>query len=384
MRRPGPSVIALVLVGLAVAGVGVVVGDADLELDAVLVAVVVATTTIGELLPLPRVRGRAVPTSVAVIGTFALLGAPYWAVIGVAVAGRVIAAALQRRFRQLTAWRLLRSAMGGFVAAGAVGLGSRLPWELWPELGVHPGSATALTAVIVLGLPWWESLDTDEDDDTPLLQRLVLLVEANWMTELALASTALLGAVVYPTLSELAIPFVLLPVLAARSGLKGYLTVRVQHDQTIRAISRLPEELGEVAAGHGQRTADLATTVARALGLSSADRERLVRASQLHELGRIRHEPGEDHGERTIALNGASILHQSGMSDIATIVGTHRDHVLGTDQASTILRLACELDLALSRTGDRTRALAAVADRVHDPAELRLLGAFDLDAVRIG
>lgn len=385
MRRPSPSVSALVLIGLAVAGIGIVVGDtAVLELRPLLLAVVIGTAAVGELLPLPRVRGRDVPTSVAVVGTFALLGAPFWAVMVVAITGRLVAAAARRDLRHLDGWSLLRPALGGWAAAGAVGLGSLLPWALWSDLEIHPGSAAVLALTIIVGLPWWESLDSDEEDDAPLMHRLTALIEANWMTELALASTAVLGAVVYPKLYELAIPFVLLPVLAARSGLKGYLTVRVQHDQTIRAISRLPEELGEVPAGHGQRTAQLAGTVARSLRLSSAERQQLVQAGQLHELGRIRHEPDEDHTERTIALNGASILHQSGLADIATIVGTHRDHILGTGRAATILRLACELDLALTATGDHTRALARVADKLVDPSELKLLGAFDLEVVEGG
>lgn len=385
MRPPDPRIAAVVLLGLAAATFGIVASNAPtIQPTPLLVLVVTVTAAVGELLPLPRVRGRDVPTSVAVVGTFALLGAPFWSVIGVSLAGRVVAAALHRRPGSFAPARMVRPVLGAWMGVGAVGLGSLLPWDRWAELTVHPGSAAVLAATIVIGLPWWESLGGDEDDeDGSVLRRLTARVEANWMTEVALASTAILGAVVYPKLYELAVPFVLLPVLAARAGLRGYLTVRLQHDQTIRAMSRLPEELGEVTAGHGQRTGELAATVARALRLSSIERQQLVQSGQLHELGRIRHEPDEEHTDRTIALNGASILHQSGLDAVATIVGTHRDHILGTGRAATILRLACELDLALTRTGDRTMALASVAEQLVQPSELRLLGAFDLEAVAL-
>ena len=348
-----------------------------------LTVVVLATATVGELLPLPRITGRPLPTSIAVVGAFALFGAPGWAVIVVAVAARALAMVIDRKPGRGVLSPLVHAAVAGWIIAVAAGLGALIPWASVPDVPVHLGSATLLTAVIVVGLPWWAAL-RGEGGDGPVSVRFAHLVRDNWMTEVAVASTAVLGALVQPRLGALSVPFVLLPLLAARSGLEKFLAIRRQHDQTIRAISRLPEELGEVAVDHSERTAQLVDTAARNLELSTEVRSGLVRAARLHELGRIRHEPGEDNGPRTIALNGASILHQSGLTEVATMVGTHRDHILGTGRGPTLLRLACELDQALTRTGDPPMALSEVAAAVTDPGERQLLAAYELGTIGAG
>lgn len=351
--------------------------------DPVLTGVVLATAVVGELLPLPRVSGRSVPTSVAVIGTYALLGAPAWAVVGAAVGARIAGALIKGEPDRLSPRRLLGTAGAAGVAAGAVRLGELLaPWSIAPSIDVSAGAASLLATAMILGLPLWETFAGHGPGAGPL--GFTSSLRTNWMVETALASTAVLGAVVHPRLGALVVPFLLLPLLAARSGLQGYRTVRTQHDQTVRAMSRLPEELGEVPAGHGQRTARLAVAVSRQLGTSPEELDRLTQAAQLHELGRIRHEPGEDHSERTIALNGSNILQQAGLQEAARIVGAHRDHVLGTDPSATVLRLACELDLALGRTPDPAAALRTVAAKLVDPDEQRLLRAFDVAVLEGG
>lgn len=380
-RRLEPATAVLAVTGLAIATVGVVVGPgSSTTVDPVLLGVVLLTAVVGELLPLPRVVGRPVPSSIAVIGTYALLGAPAWSLVVAALITCTAWALITHEGALPTTGRLCRAAAAGWIAAGAVGLGGALaPWSI-ADLDVSAGSAAGLAAAMIVGLPLWEAFD-QPGSDRPTA-RFVTLVRANWMVETAMASTAILGAVAHPRLGELVIPFLLLPLLAARSGLDGYRTVRRQHDQTVRAMSRLPEELGEVPADHGHRTAVLAADVARRIGTNELARTELLQAAQLHELGRIRHEPGEDHSEKTIALNGANILHQSGLSEAARIVGAHRDRVLGTGPNATILRLACQLDLALERTGDEGRAMADVAGDLTDPAEMRLLAAFDLAVLR--
>lgn len=345
--------------------------------DPILTAVVVATAVVGELLPLPRVSGRSVPTSVAVIGTYALLGAPAWAVVAAAVIARVVGALISGRRGPLAPRRLVVTAGAAWVAALSVRLGELLaPWSIAPSVDVSAGAAALLAVTLIVGLPLLETLGAG--DVEPGRLGFAASLRVNWMVETAIASTAILGAVVHPRLGALVVPFLLLPLLAARSGLQGYRTVRRQHEQTVRAMSRLPEELGEVPAGHGQRTARLAVAVARTLGVTPEELERLTQAAQLHELGRIRHEPGEDHSERTIALNGSNILQQSGLQEAARIVGAHRDHILGTDPSATVLRLACELDLACDRASDHASALRAVAAGLTDVGEQRLLQAFDL------
>lgn len=344
--------------------------------DPILVVVVIATAIVGELLPLPRVSGRSVPTSVAVIGTYALLGAPAWAVVAAALVARVAGALIAGRRGLLAPRRLLVTAAAAVIAAAAVRVGEILaPWSIAPTIDVPVGAASLLAAAMIVGLPLLEPLGAG--DAAPGRLRFASSLRVNWMVEAALASTAILGAVVHPRLGALVVPFLLLPLLAARSGLQGYRTVRRQHEQTVRAMSRLPEELGEVPAGHGQRTAGLAVAVARTLGADPQELDRLTQAAQLHELGRIRHEPGEDHSDRTVALNGSNILQQSGLQEAARIVGAHRDHVLGTDPNATVLRLACELDLALDRIPDRRMALRTVAAGLADPDERRMLQAFE-------
>lgn len=382
--RPDRATAALTVGGLGVATLGVVLrGSAGgAELDPALLAVVVATAVVGELLPLPRVTGRPIPSSVVVIGTYALLGAPAWTVVMTAIAARAAAGVVAGTTGRLTPRSLSGAAAAGWIATGAVGLGTALaPWDVAPTVAVSAGSALLLAVAMVIGLPLWEAI-TAGGRGRERVADFATRLRTNWMVETAMASSAILGAVVHPRLGVLAVPFLLLPMLAARSGLRGYREVQRQHDQTLRAMSRLPEELGEAPAEHGQRTALLVEAVARSLGTGSEERSQLVQAAQLHELGRIRNEPGEDHSARTIALNGANILQQSGLVEAARIVGAHRDHVLGTGPGATILRLACELDLALARTGDGSAAIASVAEGLTDPAEMQLLAAFDLEVLR--
>jgi hypothetical protein len=335
------------------------------------------TVAVGEQLPLPKPGGGTVPLSVAVIATYAILvplpvHAAAMAFAGAALAASVAAA----RHEPDPSWHEVVAATAGAWLAGAL---SAFGHELFDVLqtpshaGESLGAMTVVAAAVVLGVPVWDAVSRRGAlPVAPYGRRL----RDSWMPGAALASAGLLGALVYATLNLLALPLVLLPLLAARAGLRRYATVRETHAQTVRAFSRLPEELGTVPPGHGVRVADICVAAARELALPLDLLTAVERAAHLHELGRIRGEPGELIDPDVVALDGASILREAGLDEVADIVGLHRhptDELGPLETAARLVRLACDADRAIEEHGEA--GLPTVARSIGDTEDLRVLGA---------
>jgi len=221
----------------------------------------VATVAIGELVPLPQPEGGALPLSVAVIATHAVLVADPLSTVGVAFLGAATAyvVARSRHESEPGAIEVLAATLGGWMAGGAAAMGAMAQAWLWRPPAAETvaiGSMIAVALAVIFGTPLWDAMT--RPDDRPSGSRYVDRLRSGWLSGAALASAALLGALVYPTLGLIALPLVLLPLLAARAGLQKYAVVRETDDQTVRAFSRLPEELGTVPPGHGIRVADIA------------------------------------------------------------------------------------------------------------------------------
>lgn len=334
---------------------------------------------IGELLPLPRPDGGAVPLSVAVLASYAILVPSPVDAAAVALLGAGLAylLALAKHEDHPTWHDVLAATVGGWMAAGVSAIGHHLGAGMLQGTGIDPTAvAMVLVAVaVVLGTPVWDA--ATRTDDRPLLDRALQRLRGGWLAGAALASAGLLGALVHPNLHLAALPLVLLPLLAARAGLRRHATVRETHQQTVRAFSRLPEELGTVPPGHGVRVADMAIGAGRELGIPESMLPALERAAHLHELGRIRGEPGELIDPEVVALDGASILREAGLDDVADIVGLHRQpglhEVDPVAVAARIVRLACDTDRAIEERGED--GLPSVARRIADTEDLRVLGA---------
>jgi hypothetical protein len=342
----------------------------------------VAAVAVGELVPLPQPGRGIVPLSVAVIATYALLVRHPLdtAVLAAAGSGSAWLIAAVHGDERPRGRDVVAATFGGWMTAGAAAAGTAfhagLPASLQIDVsGVSVPAMVAVALTVLLGTEVWSTFSdpANRGSSTGYLLRL----RGGWLAGAALASAALLGALVYEPLELAALPLVLLPLLAARAGLRRHATVRVTHDQTVRAFSRLPEELGTVPPGHGVRVADTVVQAARELGIPADLLPSVERAAHLHELGRIRGEPGELLEPATVALAGASILREGGLGDVADIVGRHRETHLPADDpvatAARLIRIACDVDRAIEEHGESGLHAASLA--VTEPEDLRVLSA---------
>jgi hypothetical protein len=344
----------------------------------------VPAVTVTELLPIRTPRGRTVPTSTAVVAMGALIGveAPLLALltaIGWAgaqfvvrrdgrVAGLIVAVA--------TAWVL-----GGLAALGRT---AGPAWQGLPESGVelHVVSAIILAVVLVVVLPALQVVVLEDVSRYPL-RRIADEIRATWSADLAIASTAVLGALVHHPLGPWTLPSMLLPLLAARVGLARFAGVTAAYDQTIRAMSRLPEQLGTVSPDHGIRVGAMARDVALRLGLDAAGALEVEQAGYLHELGHIRLEPEGRPTRAELAQAGARVIASAGDLDrIAAIVAAHGDADAllvappEVARAARIVAACCEVDRYapdLRDLGQRQEVTVRLVRDVDDLAVVQAL-----------
>lgn len=329
------ALLALVVAG-AVLGRGVAQPLGNEEILLVVLAVFVT-----ELLPIRPPRGRAVPTSSAVLATGALLGLVAVQLVTLAAVAWCAARAVDRgrwRWSEL-AVRLATAA--GLGASAALGRAFADPWvgAAGSELQLDLYAAAAVAVVLVVVVPWAEALAGERQRRT--LRRLADELRVGTPARAAVTATAVLGALVHESLGPWTLPSVLVPLLAARVGLGRFAAVTVAYDQTIRAMSRLPEQLGAVDADHGVRVARLAVAVADRLGLDLVARVDLERAAHLHELGHIRFEPDATPSRGTVAAAGARVVASAGdLDQVAAIVAAHGDAKVAASAPAGIARAA--------------------------------------------
>jgi hypothetical protein len=361
--------------------VPIALSPADLLLFAVAAAVM-------ELLPIGQPGGRPVPSSLAVVGAAAILGAAPPVVALIAALGWGLARLVDRG--PAPAGPLVLRAMGGWALAGAAALGAAVGPGTWygavePGMvpaALNPGAAAAIAVAIVVGLPALETIARVGSRLRFLLRRVGEAVAANWLVGLAIASTAVLGALVDPVLGLWTLPTMLIPLLAARVGLDRYAVASRAYDQTIRAMSRLPEQLGTVTAEHGVRVGELAREVALELGLDVATVADTVRAAHLHELGRIKLERDAPVTQRELALAGASVIHEAASMDrVARVVAAHGD-LAGREAAdesialpARIVAACCEIDRYAPDPGEPGQRQEVVVRLVRDIGDLEVISA---------
>lgn len=350
---------------------------------------------IGELLPFPKPRGRDLSISVAVVAAYALLGHGLLEVLVVAVGGWLIAAAVRASHGSSSPRSdLVLAIVSGISLTGAVELGGLVTGPVL-DSGVGVGELVAAWSVVLFGLPAAEAVERTRRRHGRFVPTYLGVLRENAGGGIALSASAALGAIAHGVLGAWSVPLVLLPLLAARVGLARYTQVRITYDQTVRAMSRLPEELGTVARGHGVRVGELAVAVARELGLSDREVERVERAAHLHELGQIRADLGKPLNDRTVALAGASILREAGsLEDVADLVERHRDpyrHGQRDDPAvavgARIVRGVCEFDrAAIEGRGEHVanRALDRLHQIAGDDLDPRVLDALQAVLARQG
>lgn len=352
---------AVVVVAVVVGLVPTLTGEqGSAQLGGLDLFVLALGAALGDRLILPRTRGRATTMSIAVVAAVALL--THWPPLVVAMA---VAAWVSQAVRSVRTERSVR--MGSlFVAAltawaiGGVAALAASWWQFGATVGIsdlHVVPVAAVWMLLLFGTPALESFEVAVLADRGRRLRYRDLVRAGLQANTVLAATATLGALAYPELGASTVLLMALPLLAAKLGFDRNTETRTTYDQTLRAMSRLPEQLGAVDPGHGVRAGEVAALAATQLGMGADYVTDIERAGQLHELGRIRTEDGLDLTPEEVAAGGAAIVTEAGELDrVARFIAAHRGPVAVGDEAAwvggAIVRLACDLDLRLAARGD--------------------------------
>lgn len=82
-------------------------------------------------------------------------------------------------------------------------------------------------------------------------------------------------------------PLALAPLLNIAAALQGRHRALAVAQETVTALSRLPDVGGYTRDGHGQRVAEVAVGIAASLGLSDVERDQLRRAGLIHDVGLV-------------------------------------------------------------------------------------------------
>ncbi|HEX2027751.1 MAG TPA: HD domain-containing protein [Nitriliruptorales bacterium] len=340
-----------------------------------------AAAAVGELLVIDDLRGRSTPTSFAAVAAFALLANPPWLVAGVSALGWAAAAGIRLlRRRAVEPLDLVQRLAAGWSLAGVAAVGSVLlpDWTVGHAgRSVHVASVAAVSAALTAGPALWSAAEQVAVDRVTPWQAFRWQLTSGWRTSVALASSAALAAAVFGALGHGALLVMVLPVLATREGLHRYAGVRRTYDQTVVAMSRMTELTGHVHPGHGLRVGDLATAVARELGLAEADVHLVERVAHLHEVGRIATDDAQNRAhDREVALAGAAILREAGgLGSVADLVSKHCEpYRVGADGEETpplparIVHAACEFDRRT--TGDASSGAAALDELLQSSDDL--------------
>ena len=104
---------------------------------------------------------------------------------------------------------------------------------------------------------------------------------------LGLTLTGALFGELFPALGWWAMPIALLPYSFAHAAFRRFQETKTTYKQTIRALARIPEVSGLGVDGHADRTTDMATSIAKELGLSPSEVDSIEYAGLMHDIGRV-------------------------------------------------------------------------------------------------
>ncbi|HUG31720.1 MAG TPA: HD domain-containing phosphohydrolase [Acidimicrobiia bacterium] len=104
---------------------------------------------------------------------------------------------------------------------------------------------------------------------------------------MGLALTGALFGELFPPIAWWALPIALLPYSFAHSAFKRFQETKTTYRQTIRALARIPEVSGLGIDGHADRTTEIATSIAKELGLGPSQVDEVEYAALMHDIGRV-------------------------------------------------------------------------------------------------
>ncbi|HUO47045.1 MAG TPA: HD domain-containing protein [Acidimicrobiia bacterium] len=226
---------------------------------------------------------------------------------------QMLASAMLRRLVGLTAYAMTYSFVRDLEAVAYV----EDEWRVVPPL-----IAGAAVWLLVEAAFWMQIRFGPREFSRRYLAR-ALVGDLNVFV--GLIATGALFALAYRSIGLWALGVAGLPYLFAHSAFRRFQTIRSTYRQTIRALARIPEVAGLGTDGHADRTAGLALSVGKDLGLSRADLDDLEYAALMHDIGRITlTEPAilrVGYTDDDIARWGAEIISQ------APYLETIADHV---------------------------------------------------------
>lgn len=139
----------------------------------------------------------------------------------------------------------------------------------------------------------------------------------------AVTATGALVALTVPVLGLMAIPLTLSFLGFTDRAVRRLTQVREIYGQSLRALANMPEVVGYVDRGHGERVSEVASLVGREMRISERELDALVKAALLHDLGQMELRRILPHGatvraapsdQQRIAESGARLLDATGPS----------------------------------------------------------------------
>jgi hypothetical protein len=189
---------------------------------------------------------------------------------------------------------------------------------------------------------------------------LWLLALEDWAAIVSLFTSGALFGLAFEDMRWWAIPLALLPYAFSHLAFVRYNYTRITYGQTIRSLAQIPEVAGLATRGHSERTAEMAVSIARDIGMHPDEVTELEYAALMHDIGRITlNEPAilrAGYTDEDLARWGAQIIGEAPfLEKVGNLVreqhrpyrsvGEERDETVPL--ASKIIKVASAYDQAL-------------------------------------
>lgn len=379
--------VAVSIAGPAVALLVMLAQPIDLAASDLLpLGMLAAMALLGVLLPL-RIREQ---TLVNVVGAAYLalilvspVALPGLIAVAVALTGRIIR---RRRDALEVLFNVGQTAL--YVTAGAVTftVTSGLPWG--PEIaGIGPVPAVVCAALVVyLANFTVVTIAVALQVGAAPLRVWRKNVGQEFLTELALFGigvVAALLAVSYPW----ALPVLVLPVLLVYRSLQHSSQLQLDVDRALAHLVELLEQRDAYTAGHSERVASTARTLALRLGLTADEAGAIESAGRVHDIGKLVIDPTillktgpltdvEMAEMRLHAAHGASIMEQFAPSGIGhRFVRHHHERWDGAGYPDELQGAQIPFGARILSVADAYDALNSTRPyrRAVDPSQIRCI-----------
>ena len=260
------------------------------DIDVAVVVIGAVAITAGQLVSIPAPSGERLYLGIAVASAMPLLVTDSASVAGIYAFGMVgswMVFALRRTESVVLSSHFVSEALSlaafGFTFYLARGsIDSLTVSEDWPTLFAFLGAGSVwyATRAFLRSLVGFER-------EALSVRYLWFLALEDWSAIVTMLTAGGLFGLAWPVMRWWALPVTILPYAFSHTAFVRYDNTRVTYGQTIRALAQIPEVAGLAPRGHSNRTADLAVSVARELGMHPDEVTELEYAALVHDIGRI-------------------------------------------------------------------------------------------------